>query len=195
MNFNGPYPHLSPCRALFDSEFTMPSIAGYVDALSDLEKKGWSTGAYYSSLEDFHLDLVCRTLGQIFAPFASTGKSDESGKALEGPKGPATTDWDSHDVDRVPSGTSVVLDIEEDAEASGPSKGELSEEAHLFAKFTCTYKIEDFLKHEGSGNSIPTFPQTDIVQLFELQCGAPPHSSQGSLQPSTLCSQKAGQLV
>ena len=52
----------------------------------------------------------------------------------------------------------------EDTEASGPSKGELSEEAHLFAKFTCTYKIEDFLKHEGGGTSM-TFPQNEVVQV------------------------------
>ena len=60
-----------------------------------------------------------------------------------------------------PPGT---IDEVEDPEASGPSKGELSEEAHLFAKFTCTYKIEDFLKHEGGGTAM-TFPQNEVVQV------------------------------
>ena len=133
----------------------MPSISMFVDGLSDLEKKGWSTGAYYSTLEDFHCVLICRTLSQYYA--SATGQASDQ----------LSTDKNTSHEQAVASFASAspgASDDIEDAEASGPSKGELSEEAHLFAKFTCTYKIEDFLKHEGGGTAM-TFPQNEVVQV------------------------------
>jgi hypothetical protein len=133
----------------------MPSISTFVDGLSDLEKKGWSTGAYYSTLEDFHCILICRTLSQMYSSSTGQGADQQLTDKSQSQEQAGSS------FPNAATGTNEEL---EDAEANGPSKGELSEEAHLFAKFTCTYKIEDFLKHEGGGTAM-TFPQNEVVQV------------------------------
>jgi hypothetical protein len=127
----------------------------FVDSLSDLEKKGWGNGAYYSTLEDFHCVLICRTLSQMYSNAGSVANASSADKSQR---------FIDQSVSNFASAPPGISDDIEDAEANGPSKGELSEEAHLFAKFTCTYKIEDFLKHEGGGTAM-TFPQNEVVQV------------------------------
>jgi hypothetical protein len=131
----------------------MPAISMFVDSLSDLEKKGWGNGAYYSTLEDFHCVLICRTLSQMYSSAGSVANVSSADKSQR-----------FSEQSTCASAPPGISDDIEDAEANGPSKGELSEEAHLFAKFTCTYKIEDFLKHEGGGTAM-TFPQNEVVQV------------------------------
>eukprot|EP00292_Cryptomonas_paramecium_P014307 CAMPEP_0113709360 /NCGR_PEP_ID=MMETSP0038_2-20120614/29524_1 /TAXON_ID=2898 /ORGANISM="Cryptomonas paramecium" /LENGTH=235 /DNA_ID=CAMNT_0000635229 /DNA_START=89 /DNA_END=793 /DNA_ORIENTATION=+ /assembly_acc=CAM_ASM_000170 len=134
----------------------MPSIAKCLDSLSELERKGWNNGAYYSSFEDFHMVLVLRALSAEVSSFMETRPDLYAGDKL-----PAIADKITSIVP-TSSASSAFDRLEE--EATGHSKGELSEEAHLFAKFTCTYKIEDFLKNEAGGNNTSTFPQNEVIQ-------------------------------
>jgi len=53
--------------------------------------------------------------------------------------------------------------VEEDDDSVATTK-ELSEETHLFAKFTCTYKIWDFINRENQGLE-PEFPQNELVPV------------------------------
>ncbi len=104
--------------------------------------------------------LICRHLCKVYSALIPGQDLAEAEKNSY-----VTNEQVSSSAALASTSQSSIPEETEDYEASGPAKGELSEEAHLFAKFTCTYKIEDFLKHEGGGNSMPNFPQNEVVQV------------------------------
>jgi len=38
----------------------MPSIRGFAEYLTDEQKEGWGTGAFYKTLDDRHFLLLCK---------------------------------------------------------------------------------------------------------------------------------------
>ena len=52
---------------------------------------------------------------------------------------------------------------QDDPVDEAPAGRELAEEAHLYAQFTCTHKIRDFVKEQNSGVPHP-FPMIEMIK-------------------------------
>ena len=141
---------------------TMPSIAGWFDLLDDVERKGWLNGAYRKSLDDKHLVLVCRKYASELQaldpsivpparPQASTADADGHHQEELDDRGVSS----AHRNDSNPFGAHDDEDFE--------AEERQAEQLNLFAKFTSTYKIWDFLRYEEKGES-PVFPQNDVIE-------------------------------
>uniref|UniRef100_A0A7S0EZP1 Guanylate cyclase domain-containing protein n=1 Tax=Hanusia phi TaxID=3032 RepID=A0A7S0EZP1_9CRYP len=141
----------------------MPSILEFASWLSERERKGWTTGAYYKTLDDFHLVLLCRKYSQDLQKINPTlervvaanlfERVENSQTATASESAVSTNDVEVH------SNSKSFSEIPEE-EAEG---GELAEQTHLFAKFTCSYKIWDFLQQVEKG-VIASFPQNDMIE-------------------------------
>ena len=135
----------------------MPSIVGFYDWLEDVERAGWLNGAYRKSLDDRHLALVCRKYASDLQEIDPTLDS-----ALNAPQQLAFP----HADDQAPADNPDLADGNADFRAQDDEEFEAAErqaeQLNLFAKFTSSYKIWDFLRYEEKGEKV-IFPQNDMI--------------------------------
>jgi class 3 adenylate cyclase len=139
----------------------MPSIAGFYESLDDIERAGWLNGAFRKSFDDRHLALLCSKyasdlhaldptldpdLGAPFNRIRSHGAGDQAAQVHAHRK----EDFGN---------TGFQAQDDEEFEAAERK----AEELNLFAKFTSTYKIWDFLRYNKKGEK-PEFPQNDMIE-------------------------------
>ena len=143
----------------------MPSIAGWYESLEEVERKGWLNGAYRKSFDDRHLVLLCRKYASdlqaidptITCPAAEPSLSSPPENRLSRMPSEDIPQWGRQDSNDQANGYSQQDN--EDFEAAERQ----AEQLNLFAKFTSTYKIWDFLRYEEKGEK-PVFPQNDVIE-------------------------------
>ena len=137
----------------------MPSIVGFCDWLEDAERAGWLNGAYRKSFDDRHLALVCRKYTRDLQTIDPT--LDIAANApvqhLAFPDAGDQAPPHVADLVRGDEGAGLRADDEEFEAAERQA-----EQLNLFAKFTSSYKIWDFLRYEEKGEK-PVFPQNDMI--------------------------------
>lgn len=131
----------------------MPSIVGWYESLADVERKGWLNGAYHKSFDDNHLVLLCRKYA------ADLQAIDQSLV----PEKPLAITGDSEQFESVEHSNNDNPFTNDDNDADFEAAERQAEQLNLFAKFTSTYKIWDFLRYEEKGESV-VFPQNDVIE-------------------------------
>jgi len=144
----------------------MPSIVGFYDTLDEIERKGWLNGAFRKSLDDKHLLIVCQKYAEDLKALDPAIVAPERPQPTIAAKGGHRLDNDSdfRGADDAPSEQvdqdyAFAQDDDEEFEAAERA----AEHLNLFAKFTSTYKIWDFLRYEEKGEK-PVFPQNDVIE-------------------------------
>jgi len=140
--------------------------------LGESERKGWYAGSFRKSLDDRHMHLLCKHLYNQYktANEPEWNLAQPSVAAVEANNNSQTRAVDSGGAevnDSKPQGDAA--EREDLPEASWDTDGDkdedqegLSEETHLFAKFTSTYKVQDFLDLDGGGEQVQ-FPSNVLV--------------------------------
>ena len=134
----------------------MPSIAGFYESLDDVERAGWLNGAFRKCFDDRHLALLCSkyasdlhaidpTLGPALVTRPQSNEGDQASLVHDSKADFGNTGFQAQD--------------DEEFEAAERK----AEELNLFAKFTSTYKIWDFLRYNKKGEK-PEFPQNDMIE-------------------------------
>jgi class 3 adenylate cyclase len=136
----------------------MPSIVGWYESLDEVERKGWLNGAYRKSFDDKHLVLLCRKYAhdlQALDPSIFPPPPLQLQHIADPDHQPYL---DSEEAFSRAEDTAFAVH-DEDLEAAERQ----AEQLNLFAKFTSTYKIWDFVRYEEKGEKV-VFPQNDVIK-------------------------------
>lgn len=144
----------------------MPSIVGFYDSLDDVERKGWLNGAFRKSLDDKHLLIVCqkyaRDLEELDPAIVAPARPQPTHVATDAEGNLAQHDFRGEDeANLVEEAGQDYAFSQDDDEFDAAERA--AEQLNLFAKFTSTYKIWDFLRYEEKGEGV-VFPQNDVIE-------------------------------
>ena len=139
----------------------MPSIVGWYETLAEVERKGWWNGAYRKSFDDKHLVLLCRKYAKDLQELDPSIVSPARQPIAFNADGQQTISQDDSFPCVEPSANrdNPFARFDEEDEAAERQ----AEQLNLFAKFTSTYKIWDFLRYEEKGETV-VFPQNDVIE-------------------------------
>lgn len=146
----------------------MPSVVGFYDTLDDVERKGWLNGAFRKSLDDKHLLIVCKKYAdELKALDPAIVAAERPQPTIAAAEGGHRLDDESPDFrgadDAPPEQGNQDYAFAQDDDEEFEAAERAAEHLNLFAKFTSTYKIWDFLRYEEKGEK-PVFPQNDVIE-------------------------------